>query len=211
MSTRYVDEGYPLLHWATEIEAICPQCGGVGIIHGNPHWKDWHATFMCQKCSHSMKTKRDPWHGPVLGVGKKPCGSCGYKWVRLEKKFDDIASVKKESTSAPCPHCNADNVVPLKFTRTEPADHAIDPFLGLRLALIENTRHGVVWVYGADHLDHLKRYISAQLREGTISKWSYFSRLPTWIKAAKNREMVLKAIKKLEARLITKGCAQTEE
>jgi predicted RNA-binding Zn-ribbon protein involved in translation (DUF1610 family) len=66
MSTRYTDEGYPLLHWETSIEVICPKCGGVGVIDGNPTWRDWRATFLCHSCSHSMKSERDGWHGPVL-------------------------------------------------------------------------------------------------------------------------------------------------
>ncbi|WP_444885826.1 hypothetical protein [Microbulbifer sp. PSTR4-B] len=203
MNTRYLDEGFPLLHWATEIEAVCPKCNEVGVISGNPYWKDWRATFLCHGCSHSLQTDRDGWHGPVLGMGRRPCGTCGHQWVRVEKVFDDASKINGESTKSKCPQCKSENKVSLKFTRTEPTDHAIDPFFGLELALKEDTRHGTVWAYGATHLEQLKLYTSAQLREGDGTKWSYFTRLPKWLKTSKNRKMVLKAISKLEKRLIT--------
>ena len=203
MSTRYSDQGYPLLHWAREIEAICPKCGGLGVINGNPSWKEWNATFLCQKCSHSMRTERDGWHGPVLATGRRPCGTCGHKWVYFEKLFDTPKSVKSLVASSSCPECKSSNEVELSFTRSEPVDHAIDPFFGLDLALKENTRYGTVWAYGGEHLFELKSYISAQLRENSGTKWSYFTRLPKWLKTAKNRALILKAIAKLEKRLIT--------
>ena len=204
MNTRYFDEGFPLLHWATEIEAICPKCNGVGIVNGNPYWRDWRATFMCHCCSHSLKTDRDGWLGPILGIGRRPCGSCGHQWVRIEKHFDNASKVKSEVSNTKCPQCKSENEVLLKFTRTEPIDHAIDPFFGLELALKEDTRHGTVWAYGAKHLEQLKLYIAAQLRESSGTKWSYFTRLPQLLKSSKNRELGLKAISKLECRLITK-------
>ena len=205
MSTRHIDEGFPLLHWATEIEAVCPKCNGVGVISGNPYWKDWRATFLCHSCSHSLKTERDSWHGPVLGMGRRPCNSCGHKWVHIKKVFDDSSKAKSETAKTKCPQCKTDNEVSLKFTPTEPIDHAIDPFFGLELSLKEDTRHGTVWAYGAKHLEQLKLYTSAQLREGDGTKWSYFTRLPKWLKTSKNRALVLKAITKLEKKLITSG------
>jgi len=204
MSNRYFDEGFPLLHWATEIETICPKCGLPGVVNGNPNWKQWEGRFLCHSCSHSMKTNRDGWHGPVLGLGKQPCSKCGHKWVHAEKKFDDVSQLISEYAKSNCPKCNFQNDVLLEFVRTEPEDHAIDPFFGLNLALKESTRYGTVWVYNAEHLSQLKLYISAQLREGNGTKWSYFTRLPKWLKSAKNRALVLKAISKLDRRLITR-------
>jgi transcription elongation factor Elf1 len=204
MNNRYLDEGFSLLYWATQIEAVCPKCNDVGVVSGNPSWKDWRATFLCRCCSYSLKTERNSWHGPVLGMGRRPCGTCGHQWVRIEKLYDDATKIKSESAKTKCPQCKSGNEVFLTFTRAEPVDHAIDPFFGLELALKEDTRNGTVWVYDATHLEQLKLYVSAQLREGDGTKWSYFTRLPKWLKTSKNRELVLKAISKLEKRLMTK-------
>ena len=206
MNTKYVDEGFHLLHWATEVEALCPRCSSVGLIKGNPHYKEWSATFMCTSCSHSLKTDRDGWHGPVLGIGQRPCCACGKKWVRVEKTYDDASAIKTNTENSRCENCNTLNEVELDLYRSKPLDHSIEPFFGLDLALKEETRHGVVWAYSASHLAELKKYIGAQLRESSGTKWSYFTRLPGWLKSAKNREQILKVISKLESRVITKQC-----
>ena len=60
----------------------------------------------------------------------------------------------------------------------------------------------VLWALNKEHLDFLEEFISAGLREaypnGTMA-----SRLPEWMKSAKNREAVLKCIRKLRAMLPT--------
>jgi hypothetical protein len=56
----------------------------------------------------------------------------------------------------------------------------------------------LLWALNEDHLDFLEEYVQATLREahpnGTMA-----SRLPDWMKSAKNREDVLKCIRKLRA------------
>lgn len=203
MSLRYYDEGYPLVYWATEVEAICPKCGKTGVIKGNPSNREWHATFMCSECSHSLRTEISKWQGPVRGFGSRPCGYCGHKWVYAREFCEIPKAINKCHKVSSCPVCNKESQVKLTYYKSKPEDHAIDPYFGLELALKENTRYGTVWVYGKPHLEELKKYIEAKLREGGSDKWSYFSRLPTWLKSAKNRVLVLKALTKLEKRVIS--------
>ena len=58
----------------------------------------------------------------------------------------------------------------------------------------------VLWALNEDHLNYLEEFVAAGLREvhsgGTIA-----SRLPGWMKIAKNREDVLKCINKLRTML----------
>jgi hypothetical protein len=55
------------------------------------------------------------------------------------------------------------------------------------------------WSYNRQHLDLLESYVSAKLRERKPNvNRSVASRLPNWIKSAKNRDQILKAIKKLK-------------
>src|SRR5699024_2318562 len=69
-----------------------------------------------------------------------------------------------------------------------------------------------LWAYNKEHLDFLEQYVAATLRERTHpdgTLWSQTparnstlaSRLPAWIKSAKNREAVLKGIGKLRQML----------
>ncbi|MES9684307.1 hypothetical protein CN514_20380 [Bacillus sp. AFS001701] len=59
-----------------------------------------------------------------------------------------------------------------------------------------------LWAYNEEHLDFLENYVSASLRERVpnINK-SIASRLPNWIKSARNRDEVLKGINKLRKKL----------
>ena len=56
----------------------------------------------------------------------------------------------------------------------------------------------ILWAYNLEHLDYIKQYIEAELRGDRPYYLSVESRLPLWMKSAKNREPVLKAIQKLE-------------
>jgi hypothetical protein len=61
-----------------------------------------------------------------------------------------------------------------------------------------------LWAYNPEHLAWLKAYVSSGLRERTEDPefgWrnaSLSSRLPKWLKSAKNRDEVIKAIERLE-------------
>lgn len=60
-----------------------------------------------------------------------------------------------------------------------------------------------LWAYNEKHLDFLENYVKAKLRERTPSiNKSLASRLPQWIKSAKNRDDIVKAIGKLRNKLI---------
>jgi len=80
------------------------------------------------------------------------------------------------------------------------------PGLGLPLWLSLETRHGPFWALNAAHLNYLEQIISARIRterreEGDVRNASVLSRLPLWIKQAKNRDEALKCIAKLRERL----------
>jgi len=59
-----------------------------------------------------------------------------------------------------------------------------------------------LWAMNTEHLEFLEKYVEADLRERTpnINK-SLASRLPQWIKNSKNRDEILKCIKKLRKKL----------
>lgn len=60
----------------------------------------------------------------------------------------------------------------------------------------------VLWIYNEKHLDFVESYVSASLRPRIPgSNQSMASRLPQWIKSAKNRENVLHGLKKLREKL----------
>jgi len=75
---------------------------------------------------------------------------------------------------------------------------AVDPHFGMPLFLIHGSRLGAVWAYNERHLSELIAYVQATLRvRQCAGNRSMFSRLPAWMKLAKNRGSVLKSLQKL--------------
>lgn len=60
----------------------------------------------------------------------------------------------------------------------------------------------ILWAYSERHLNFIENYVGASLRERQphVNK-SMASRLPQWIKSAKNRDEILKAIERLWGKL----------
>ncbi|MFI6507876.1 hypothetical protein ACIBCT_09745 [Streptosporangium sp. NPDC050855] len=60
----------------------------------------------------------------------------------------------------------------------------------------------MLWAYDAEHLDFLERYVRAFIREREPNRnGSLASRLPAWLKDAKNRDLVLTRCATLRVRL----------
>jgi hypothetical protein len=59
-----------------------------------------------------------------------------------------------------------------------------------------------LWAYNEKHLEFIENYVAAKLRvrKPNVNQ-SFVSRLPQWIKSAKNRDEILKAIAKLRGKL----------
>lgn len=93
-----------------------------------------------------------------------------------------------------------------KWHGNVPVGSPLDSSTGLPLWLQTPCAGQVLWAWNAWHLDFLERYVSADLRERTpnVNK-SLASRLPRWIKSAKNRDDVLKGIGRLRERLDQTG------
>ncbi|MFJ2744412.1 hypothetical protein ACIO3O_32710 [Streptomyces sp. NPDC087440] len=88
-----------------------------------------------------------------------------------------------------------------------PHEPAVDPYFGVRLWLQTETRHGWVWAYDLEHLDLIKRFVQASLREGIPwhdhgRKMTVVARLPAWMQQARNRDEVLRAIARIHASLL---------
>jgi hypothetical protein len=90
--------------------------------------------------------------------------------------------------------------------RRRPRAALSQPTLGLPLRLRGEGRHGMLYAYNEAHLDHIETYVRATLRREAVVPGGYrnktvLSRLPRWVKAARNRDEVLKLIGRMRARL----------
>lgn len=76
---------------------------------------------------------------------------------------------------------------------------SVDWYFRLPLWLQISCCGEVLWAYNQRHLELLEGYVGAKLRERTKEgRGSFLSKLPKWIKSAKNRDEILKAIAKLK-------------
>lgn len=80
------------------------------------------------------------------------------------------------------------------------------PAMGLKLRLCAECRHGALFAFNEAHLDYIESHVRDPLRReavapGGFRNQSIASRLPRWVKAAGNRDEVLKLIGRMRARL----------
>lgn len=216
MKIRYVDEGIHILqlrsndHWVK-----CLKCHNAGILKYKKRddlkcccYHSEQYLFHCLHCGFHLDThdgiskfKLDG-HYYVFKIEK--CHRCGGAEVWAKQQVLDIKHppVKLE---AECPLCHSISKFPIKVedVRFQP-DYKTTvnetTIFGLELYLCIATRFGQIYVYNPEHLQELKSYIQADLRERTqnTGNSSYYSRLPAWIKSARNRKEILKALLRLE-------------
>ncbi len=79
----------------------------------------------------------------------------------------------------------------------------IDPYFSLELWFSVETKFGLLWAYNLAHLNVIESYIADKLRSRNglpVKNNSIGSRLPQWVKMAKNRDYLLKIIAKAKTK-----------
>lgn len=103
-----------------------------------------------------------------------------------------------------CPSCGY-NQAKLAEQRTFywGAENPKDSYFGIDLWLQTDCAGQSLWAFNKRHLEYLEDFVSAKHRQRNpnIDTWknsSLASRLPKWLKSAKNRVQILKAIEVLK-------------
>jgi hypothetical protein len=105
-------------------------------------------------------------------------------------------------TCARCGHLREWRAGPVGFGA------ARDSYFGLPLWLQTPVDEHTLWAYNLRHLDLIEGYVRAKHRERRASpetghhNKSLISRLPQWLKLAKNRERVLRGIERLRQKSV---------
>ena len=75
-----------------------------------------------------------------------------------------------------------------------------EPYFGLELWFLTSFQGKPVWALNREHLAYLIDYLSADLREKPLGspKKTQADHLPSFMKIAKNRERIVKLLKKLQ-------------
>ena len=207
MNKRYLDNGISnYQYYLSDQYVICPQCNKYSIlkyqpcVHQTQYLTEGEFSFTCQHCLYHLDSSNpNIKNGNYYIRADGRCQKCGGQWLHAEEKIVNSGSLPQfiEKT---CTYCNFPTQFKEYSIHFKYNDQIGYTKFGLELYLKTSTRCGDVFVYNVLHLIELKSFIKANLRERNpnTGNSSYFSRLPVWIKSARNRKEILKAILRLE-------------
>lgn len=168
----------------------------------------------CPKCKKEAEVSYDTRKGKVLclnckhiewgsnlirfrAIIRRSCDNCG-------KPIETTISnnkVEVEELTIPCPNCG---IIRTYKPRNEEYKLVYkneglgDPVFNLPLWFQCDVRGNLFWGYNRKHLTEIRNYVSSILRERqTMTHTTMVERLPNFIKDAKNRAAIVKAIDKM--------------
>lgn len=181
---RFRDDSVYLSNFADDIDVVCPWCGGDALVN--------ERSLTCRSCGKSAEP--GVWFGPAKGSCSRACRYCRRRLTRQVSENPP----KRTTFRIACPGCKHRTVATISWYGVRNAGH--DPFFGAKLKLRRRCGRDLLWAYNQAHLRYIEDYVCAELRERRPnSNGSLASRMPRWIKSAKNRALVLKAVASLKA------------
>lgn len=199
---RHQDKGNDLClfsdnQWAflDEQWVVCQRCQGAGIADNH--------RFVCRHCALKLQNTIYNFHyfGKCELSAYGRCQHCGAKYQFAERyaQTNEVRNLQLNRIFR-CQSCQQDDTA--NFRISKQPYQGFDDYFGMPLLLTANFKGHLFWAYNDEHLAELKAFIEAELRERHHligrSNGSMISRLPLWIKSAKNRDELLKLIEKLE-------------
>lgn len=199
---RYRAEPLRLYDLMSEFLVYCPKCDGRAEIKLSQTFDYKSATLKCTSCHFLEKAVDLTRHKPS---GKAKCHHC-LEFLDLTG-IDGFKSIPTY-VNVTCKYCKTINKVRENWESYILKYHdsgIIDPAFGLPLWFQDAAKGNIIWAYNLRHLTEIKNYVHATLRERTTDKFkmTMVEKLPEFIKLAKNRKEVLKAIDRML--LILKG------
>ncbi len=197
---RFQDGATYTVEFTDRILVECHRCGELGIVRCDPPTANGTPRFSCTRCPASLEGRFTFWAGPASGLARRRCGRCG-RWLEEALRCRNGFGARELDLS--CPGCGAENRAAVRW-RGDPSPGAYDPFFGLPLRLQVACVGEVLWAYNQRHVEFLRAFVEAKLRErAPNANRSLASRLPAWLKAASNREAVLRGLSELARRAVT--------
>ncbi len=187
---RFKDENLYLWQFADKILVHCPKCRKKASVD------TCCGVLSCDNCGYyAMYEDKDYYSWEI----KLNCPQCG---KRIEFAMEKV-TVQKEKIKVPCSHCGFTHAYKPKYTHyynfSPNFEEGKERIFNAELWLKKPYKNHLFWANNYQHLDYLKRYIQAKIRErNEIFCMSMVARLPAFIKSKKNREDLLKIIEGLE-------------
>lgn len=173
----------------------CPKCSKEAVVLTA---KKANLDFDKLVCNHCLFVKSSKEFIKYRANISKNCPNCGKK---QDIDFGVSKSIPKTKKTT-CVHCNfVESVIPkieIVYYEYKNKGCASDPIFNLPLWFQAKIKNDTFWAYNRKHLNEIKDYVDAKLRERSNTGYSTMvERLPTFIKLAKNREQILKEIERL--------------
>ncbi|GAB3919698.1 hypothetical protein [Larkinella terrae] len=191
---RYAGPATTLYAYANEFLVECPKCQHLAVVTTNRSRETSQDKLTCFHCNHSEKADDRIRYTATV---KWACDHCN-------ESLDFTIPNNKEKVEeliVSCPHCGTSQTVKPKNDsyRLRYKNSGIgDPVFNLPLWFQTEIKGDFFWAFNRDHLIEIRNYVSAKLRERQTPKYTTMvEKLPHFIKSAKNRDAILKAIEKL--------------
>ena len=130
------------------------------------------------------------------------CPKCGSKAIiRAESKY--AIPWRPYNVSFTCLGCPNREQWPSSswvsdFLNLNPA-HGFEPYFGYQLALQADIKGTALAVLSPSHAKDIAEFVAEKNRPAPAnSKWAMVNRLPKWVKLARNRDHVLRALENLQ-------------
>ncbi|MBK9256698.1 MAG: hypothetical protein IPM42_14515 [Saprospiraceae bacterium] len=193
---RYQAEPLRLYDLMNEFSVHCPKCDGKAEINVPLPFDFKNGTLKCTACHFSEKATELLRYKPS---GKAKCHHClEFLDLTVIDGYKNIPSY----INVTCKYCKTINKVRENwesYISKYQESGIIDPSFGLPLWFQDSVKGNIIWAYNLRHLTEIKNYVQATLRERTTDrfKMTMVEKLPDFIKLAKNRKEVLKAIDRM--------------
>jgi hypothetical protein len=193
---RYISEPKRLYDFMTDFSVHCPKCDGNAEVTLPIQFDYKNATLKCPSCHYSEKATDLVRYKPA---GKAKCYQC-LEFLDLSV-IDGYKSIPS-FINITCKYCKTINKVSENwesYIEKYQESGIVDPAFGLPLWYQDSVKGNAIWAYNLRHLTEIKNYVRSTLRERTTDKFkmTMVEKLPDFIKSAKNRDEILKALERM--------------
>ena len=196
---RFQDENRWLGSFGDIINVKCPQCASQAVVKRTFKSERYYSdsrVLECKNCYYSIKEGTVKYRASVDTYCCNNEDKIQFKSQLLNEKPDKI--------KLKCPVCNEIKefkpvITEIPFVLNTDNKLAREFSFNAELWYQKEFGKSIFWAYNIEHINYLERYIKASLRERN-NNGSYngtlVSRLPKFVKEAKNREKLLKILEK---------------
>ena len=168
-----------------ELEVKCPHCGGIGIVKR----EEEYFCFQCTVCGKRQQKERAFSRYQISEM----CNNCD-RHFRLD--IDDENRQHLKILNVNCPYCDhlqqgtMQKIQSQSYLCYGEIKNGIEPYFGFPLYYQTSFDDKIIWAYNREHLVFLINYVKTGMREHVYN-------MPKFITLAKNRNQIVKLLKRL--------------